>query len=53
MVQHPQLNGHDHSPPGDSEELRDAFKSKDERISMLEAENNRLTEELTRLKVEV
>ena len=53
MVQHPQLNGHDYHPPGDSEEIQDALKSKDDRISTLEAENNHLTEELIRLKIEV
>ncbi|KAI9572298.1 hypothetical protein HD554DRAFT_2015366 [Boletus coccyginus] len=50
---HPQLNGYDHPPPGDSEEIRDALKSKDERISTLNVENNLLTEEVTRLKIEV
>ncbi|KAG8213579.1 BRE1 E3 ubiquitin ligase-domain-containing protein [Butyriboletus roseoflavus] len=50
---HTQLNGHDHLPPGDSEEFRDAMDNRDEQISSLEAENNRLTEEVTRLKIEV
>ncbi|KAN0090761.1 hypothetical protein V8E55_004327 [Tylopilus felleus] len=50
---HPQLNGHDDTPPGDSDEIREALNSKEERISTLEAENNRLTEEVTRLKIEV
>ncbi|KAG9316252.1 hypothetical protein JVU11DRAFT_2280 [Chiua virens] len=50
---HPQVNGHDHPPPGDPEEFREILKSKDERISMLEAENNSLTDEVTRLQIEM
>ncbi|KAF9233339.1 hypothetical protein BU15DRAFT_54032 [Melanogaster broomeanus] len=50
---HPPLNGHDHVPAADVEDLSDTLKQKDARISMLEAENNRLTEEVTQLRIEV
>ncbi|KAH7888505.1 BRE1 E3 ubiquitin ligase-domain-containing protein [Phlebopus sp. FC_14] len=50
---HPQINGHDHGPPGDIESLRDTLKQRDERISALEMENNRLTEEVTHFRIEV
>ncbi|KAF8839476.1 BRE1-domain-containing protein [Paxillus ammoniavirescens] len=50
---HPSVNGHDHVPPGDVEDLRDILREKNERITTLEAENNRLTEEVTRLGIEV
>ncbi|KAF8441651.1 hypothetical protein L210DRAFT_3664886 [Boletus edulis BED1] len=50
---HPQLNGHDPVPPGNPEEIRDSLKSKDERILALELESNRLTEEITHLRIEV
>ncbi|KIK80873.1 hypothetical protein PAXRUDRAFT_833269 [Paxillus rubicundulus Ve08.2h10] len=50
---HPPVNGHDHVPLGDVEDLRDTLTEKNERIATLEAENNRLTEEVTRLGIEV
>ncbi|KIJ19161.1 hypothetical protein PAXINDRAFT_166993 [Paxillus involutus ATCC 200175] len=50
---HPPVNGHDHVPPGDVEDLRDTLREKNERITTLEVENNRLTEEVTRLGIEV
>ncbi|KIJ67989.1 hypothetical protein HYDPIDRAFT_83645 [Hydnomerulius pinastri MD-312] len=50
---HLPMNGHDHRPPEQADSLSDELKQKDERISTLENENNRLTDEVTQLKIEI
>ncbi|EGN99683.1 hypothetical protein SERLA73DRAFT_167589 [Serpula lacrymans var. lacrymans S7.3] len=49
---HPPINGHDQHPP-DFEELKDAVKVKDSRVTELEQENARLLSEIHSLKLEV
>lgn len=49
----PELNGHDHTPAGDLEELCEKLKHREARITSLENDNARLVEEVFKLKVEI
>ncbi|KAI6000700.1 hypothetical protein EDD15DRAFT_1782041 [Pisolithus albus] len=50
---HPELNGRDHTPAGDLEELYERLKHREARINFLENDNTRLAEEVVKLKIEI
>ncbi|KIK27953.1 hypothetical protein PISMIDRAFT_147648 [Pisolithus microcarpus 441] len=50
---HSELNGHDHTPAGDLEELYEKLRHREARITLLENDNTRLAEEVVKLKIEV
>ncbi|KAI6045964.1 hypothetical protein EDC04DRAFT_1857115 [Pisolithus marmoratus] len=50
---HPELNGHDHTPARDLEELYEKLRHRESRITVLESDNARLAEEVVKLKIEI